>query len=69
MVIAWTARDTWLVIEAATVVGLLTVGAFWMRARRRGISKARNTQYHLSFWGLAAWVSLNAARLALHKYR
>jgi hypothetical protein len=69
VMIAWAARDTWLVIEAATVAGLLTTAAFWARARRRGINKARNNQYRRSFWGLAAWVTLNAARLASHRYR
>ena len=43
VVIAWTARNAWLAIEAGTIAGLLTIGAFWARARRRGISKARNT--------------------------
>lgn len=69
MIVAWTATDTWLVIEACTVLGLLTCGAFFLRARRRGLSAERAATYRRSLTGLAMWALLNAARLELHKFK
>jgi uncharacterized membrane protein SirB2 len=69
LVVAWTARDTWLVIEVFILSMFFTLGAFFVRARRRGAGPDRTATYRRSLWGLAAFALLTVARLELHKYK
>lgn len=69
MIVAWTTRDTWLVIEGFVVACWAAIAVFWVRARRRGITRERSAVYRRSFFGLSAMALLTAARITLHKYR